>query len=111
MVTVDQHSFILRCQRRIGLIPDENDELHRSPGTPVFTAPECCLGLIYHDKAADTWDDILFLGTHYKIRMIRAKGGSVPFEEALATRLDLFKPSPSTQFYLEKRPLRLFFLP
>lgn len=23
---------------------DDNDELRRSPGTPVFTAPECCLG-------------------------------------------------------------------
>nr|XP_043612007.1 serine/threonine-protein kinase GRIK2-like [Erigeron canadensis] len=34
---------------------DENDELRRSPGTPVFTAPECCLGLTYHGKAADTW--------------------------------------------------------
>ncbi|KAJ6395357.1 hypothetical protein OIU77_020590 [Salix suchowensis] len=34
---------------------DDNDELRRSPGTPVFTAPECCLGVIYHGKAADTW--------------------------------------------------------
>ncbi|XP_042512028.1 serine/threonine-protein kinase GRIK1-like isoform X2 [Macadamia integrifolia] len=35
---------------------DDNDELRRSPGTPVFTAPECCLGLTYHHgKAADTW--------------------------------------------------------
>lgn len=34
---------------------DEKDELRRSPGTPVFTAPECCLGLTYHGKAADTW--------------------------------------------------------
>ncbi|XWS73707.1 hypothetical protein CRYUN_Cryun02cG0151500 [Craigia yunnanensis] len=34
---------------------DNNDELRRSPGTPVFTAPECCLGLTYHGKAADTW--------------------------------------------------------
>ncbi|XVF19462.1 hypothetical protein REPUB_Repub11eG0112900 [Reevesia pubescens] len=34
---------------------DDNDELRRSPGTPVFTAPECCLGLTYQGKAADTW--------------------------------------------------------
>uniref|UniRef100_A0A7N0V5M2 non-specific serine/threonine protein kinase n=1 Tax=Kalanchoe fedtschenkoi TaxID=63787 RepID=A0A7N0V5M2_KALFE len=34
---------------------DDGDELRRSPGTPVFTAPECCLGLTYHGKAADTW--------------------------------------------------------
>lgn len=34
---------------------DDKDELRRSPGTPVFTAPECCLGLTYHGKAADTW--------------------------------------------------------
>ncbi|CAL0329087.1 unnamed protein product [Lupinus luteus] len=34
---------------------DDNDELRRSPGTPVFTAPECILGLTYHGKAADTW--------------------------------------------------------
>lgn len=34
---------------------DDNDELRRSPGTPVFTAPECCLGLTHHGKAADTW--------------------------------------------------------
>ncbi|XP_011040879.1 PREDICTED: serine/threonine-protein kinase GRIK2-like isoform X2 [Populus euphratica] len=34
---------------------DDNDELRRSPGTPVFTAPECCVCLTYHGKAADTW--------------------------------------------------------
>ncbi|OIW15768.1 hypothetical protein TanjilG_04303 [Lupinus angustifolius] len=34
---------------------DDNDVLRRSPGTPVFTAPECCLGLTYHGKASDTW--------------------------------------------------------
>ncbi|KAL2899679.1 Serine/threonine-protein kinase GRIK2 [Bienertia sinuspersici] len=34
---------------------DDNDELRRSPGTPVITAPECCLGLTYGGKAADTW--------------------------------------------------------
>ncbi|CAO2840268.1 unnamed protein product [Amaranthus hypochondriacus] len=33
----------------------DNDELRRSPGTPVITAPECCLGLTYHGKTADTW--------------------------------------------------------
>ncbi|BBH04956.1 geminivirus rep interacting kinase 2 [Prunus dulcis] len=36
-------------------LQDENDELRRSPGTPVFTAPECCLGLTYRGRAADTW--------------------------------------------------------
>lgn len=57
---------------------DDNDEIKRSPGTPVFTAPECCLGmsntkcstildilmlvgfslnagLPYHGKTADVW--------------------------------------------------------
>ncbi|ONK63957.1 uncharacterized protein A4U43_C07F20650 [Asparagus officinalis] len=34
---------------------DDNDELRRSPGTPVFTAPECCLGSTYRGRAADTW--------------------------------------------------------
>ncbi|XP_052210321.1 serine/threonine-protein kinase GRIK2-like [Diospyros lotus] len=37
------------------IFEDDNDELRRSPGTPVFTAPECCLGSKYHGKAADTW--------------------------------------------------------
>nr|XP_027086368.1 serine/threonine-protein kinase GRIK2-like [Coffea arabica] len=37
------------------VVEDDNDELRRSPGTPVFTAPECCLGSTYHGKAADTW--------------------------------------------------------
>ncbi|PKA55674.1 Serine/threonine-protein kinase GRIK2 [Apostasia shenzhenica] len=37
------------------IFEDDNDELRRSPGTPVFTAPECCLGLTYHGRAADTW--------------------------------------------------------
>ncbi|ERN15961.1 hypothetical protein AMTR_s00175p00041650 [Amborella trichopoda] len=37
------------------IFEDDNDELRRSPGTPVFTAPECCLGLTYHGKAADVW--------------------------------------------------------
>ncbi|XP_071719872.1 serine/threonine-protein kinase GRIK2-like isoform X2 [Rutidosis leptorrhynchoides] len=34
---------------------NENDKLRRSPGTPVFTAPECCLGKSYHGKTADIW--------------------------------------------------------
>lgn len=34
---------------------DDNDLLWRSPGTPVFTAPECCVGLNYHGKTADIW--------------------------------------------------------
>ncbi|KAG0465724.1 hypothetical protein HPP92_019888 [Vanilla planifolia] len=34
---------------------DDNDLLWRSPGTPVFTAPECCIGLTYHGKTADVW--------------------------------------------------------
>lgn len=34
---------------------DDNDMLRRSPGTPVFTAPECILGVTYSGKAADTW--------------------------------------------------------
>ncbi|GAV64412.1 HAD domain-containing protein [Cephalotus follicularis] len=38
----------------------------------------------------------------------RAMGGSVPFEEALAARLSLFKPSLSqVQDFLEKRPPRI----
>ncbi|GLT66948.1 hypothetical protein SLA2020_392880 [Shorea laevis] len=37
------------------VVEDGDDELRRSPGTPVFTAPECCLGLTYHGKDADTW--------------------------------------------------------
>ncbi|OMO53148.1 Phosphoserine phosphatase SerB [Corchorus capsularis] len=38
----------------------------------------------------------------------RAMGGSVPFEEALAARLTLFKPSlAQVQDFLEKRPPRL----
>ncbi|XP_075489802.1 serine/threonine-protein kinase GRIK2-like isoform X2 [Primulina tabacum] len=37
------------------IFEDDNDELRRSPGTPVFTAPECCIGETYYGKAADTW--------------------------------------------------------
>lgn len=37
------------------MFEDSNDELRRSPGTPIFTAPECCLGLTYHGKIADVW--------------------------------------------------------
>ncbi|MCI15726.1 putative serine/threonine-protein kinase, partial [Trifolium medium] len=33
----------------------DNDMLRRSPGTPVFTAPECILDITYSGKAADTW--------------------------------------------------------
>ncbi|KAH7440414.1 hypothetical protein KP509_04G106000 [Ceratopteris richardii] len=32
-----------------------NDLMQRSPGTPVFTAPECCTGSQYHGKIADIW--------------------------------------------------------
>lgn len=39
---------------------------------------------------------------------LRAMGGSVPFEEALAARLSLFRPSLSqVQDFLEKRPPRI----
>ncbi|CAE6075206.1 unnamed protein product [Arabidopsis arenosa] len=34
---------------------DDDDQLRRSPGTPVFTAPECCLGITYSGRSADTW--------------------------------------------------------
>eukprot|EP00249_Psilotum_nudum_P014173 c24700_g1_i3 orf=485-1702(+) len=37
------------------MFEDDNDEMRRSPGTPVFTAPECCQGLTYRGKAADRW--------------------------------------------------------
>ncbi|KAL9296741.1 hypothetical protein ACSQ67_022637 [Phaseolus vulgaris] len=43
------------CYRATGSSRDNKDELRRSPGTPVFTAPECILGLTYGGKAADTW--------------------------------------------------------
>eukprot|EP00250_Pteridium_aquilinum_P000423 c10463_g1_i2 orf=354-1499(-) len=32
-----------------------NDELRRSPGTPVYTAPECITGATYRGRAADIW--------------------------------------------------------
>ncbi|BAS86023.1 Os03g0711300, partial [Oryza sativa Japonica Group] len=37
------------------IFEDDDDLLWRSPGTPVFTAPECCQGSAYHGRAADTW--------------------------------------------------------
>ncbi|RZC76909.1 hypothetical protein C5167_001092 [Papaver somniferum] len=47
------------CSEKLTLqlasICDGKDELRRSPGTPVFTAPECCSGVSYHGKASDTW--------------------------------------------------------
>ncbi|GJP48217.1 hypothetical protein CLOM_g7485 [Closterium sp. NIES-68] len=32
-----------------------NDWQRRSPGTPAFTAPECCTGAPFRGMAADTW--------------------------------------------------------
>eukprot|EP00850_Spirogloea_muscicola_P016871 SM000140S00620 [mRNA] locus=s140:361642:364306:+ [translate_table: standard] len=37
------------------IFQDKNDELRRSPGTPVYTAPECCQGCAYSGKGADIW--------------------------------------------------------
>jgi [calcium/calmodulin-dependent protein kinase] kinase len=34
---------------------DDNDMIYRSPGTPVFTAPECCQGSAYRGRPSDTW--------------------------------------------------------
>ena len=49
----------------------------------------------------------LFELIHTEYRFLRAMGGSVPFEEALAARLSLFKPSLSkVEEYLQKRPPR-----
>ncbi|KAM0915373.1 hypothetical protein ACQ4PT_010907 [Festuca glaucescens] len=39
----------------VSQIFEDDDMLWRSPGTPVFTAPECCQGSAYHGRAADTW--------------------------------------------------------
>lgn len=38
---------------------DDNDELRRSPGTPVFTAPECCLGQDSLPKECDAVVEII----------------------------------------------------
>ncbi|MCD7457412.1 hypothetical protein HAX54_035035 [Datura stramonium] len=65
-------------------VKDDNDKLRRSPGTPVFTAPECCLGERYHGKAADTWavgvtlycmilGKYPFLGDTLELHMTRCK--------------------------------------
>ncbi|CAK9213805.1 unnamed protein product [Sphagnum troendelagicum] len=44
------------CDFGVGcLFEDGDDEVQRSPGTPIFTAPECCIGVTYHGKAADIW--------------------------------------------------------
>lgn len=32
-----------------------DDRRRRCPGTPVYTAPECCLGELYHGRLADVW--------------------------------------------------------
>lgn len=49
----------------------------------------------------------LFELIHTEYWFLRAMGGSVPFEEALAARLSLFKPSLSkVEEYLQKRPPR-----
>ncbi|KAF7044189.1 hypothetical protein CFC21_053449 [Triticum aestivum] len=37
------------------IFEDDDDMLRRSPGTPVFTAPECCQGSAYHGRSSDTW--------------------------------------------------------
>lgn len=53
---VDSNGRVKICDFSVSRsFEDDNDELRRSPGTPVFTAPECCLGLTYHGKAADVW--------------------------------------------------------
>ncbi len=52
---------------------DDNDEIGRSPGTPVFTAPECCLGeqgtlafitvflLCRHSSSHIVWQSWIFI--------------------------------------------------
>ena len=48
-----------------------------------------------------------YISDSFMSAFARAMGGSVPFEEALAARLSLFKPSLSqVQDFLEKRPPR-----
>eukprot|EP00899_Mesostigma_viride_P022758 jgi/Mesvir1/3667/Mv14958-RA.1 len=37
------------------LFTNGNDQLLRAPGTPAFTAPECCSGLVYSGKPAEVW--------------------------------------------------------
>ncbi|RID57996.1 hypothetical protein BRARA_F01328 [Brassica rapa] len=59
-------------------------------------------------KAVAEWTARLFELIHTEYWFLRAMGGSVPFEEALAARLSLFKPSLSkVEEYLQKRPPRL----
>lgn len=46
MLTRDPECVIFGCRLNIKCfyLKGDNDVLRRSPGTPVFTAPECCLG-------------------------------------------------------------------
>ncbi|KAM7279235.1 hypothetical protein ACFE04_006369 [Oxalis oulophora] len=60
------------------------------------------------DEGIDELAEFCGAGTAVAEWTARAMGGSVPFEEALAARLSLFKPSLSkVQDFLEKRPPRL----
>ena len=57
--------------------------------------------IIYHRPCVSYYTEYCFF---------RAMGGFVPFEEALAARLSLFKPSLSkVEEYLQKRPPRYSF--
>eukprot|EP00245_Coleochaete_scutata_P006348 TRINITY_DN20776_c0_g1_i1.p1 TRINITY_DN20776_c0_g1~~TRINITY_DN20776_c0_g1_i1.p1 ORF type:complete len:401 (+),score=73.52 TRINITY_DN20776_c0_g1_i1:223-1425(+) len=59
------------------MFADSNDELRRSPGTPMFTAPESCVGEVYGGKGADVWA----LGCTLYILLT----GSFPFSGATIT--------------------------
>ncbi|XP_010537393.1 PREDICTED: phosphoserine phosphatase, chloroplastic [Tarenaya hassleriana] len=60
------------------------------------------------DEGIDELAEFCGAGTAVAEWTARAMGGSVPFEEALAARLSLFKPSLSeVQDFLQKRPPRL----
>ncbi|CAN1795903.1 Phosphoserine phosphatase, chloroplastic [Linum perenne] len=60
------------------------------------------------DEGIDEFADFCGAGEAVAEWTARAMGGSVPFEEALAARLSLFKPSLSQlQDFLEKRPPKI----
>jgi len=76
---------------------EENDTLVRSPGTPAYTAPECCTGEPYSSRKADVWAlGIAFFVLRYGTFPFQSKSADDMYEEIRNTEVCF--PEPETHF-------------
>jgi [calcium/calmodulin-dependent protein kinase] kinase len=73
---------------------EEDDLLVRSPGTPAYTAPECCTGEPYSARKADVWAlGVTFYVLKYSKFPFQSKSADDMYEEIQNKEIHFHPPS------------------